>query len=117
MPPTFQFFHQPVARISYSGTGHFTCLHAEAHTTTLLLTSALLHLLANLDVDVEELGDAAVQADGLALVQVTLTVVGGDTLLGAGLGEAEEEDALECVGCAVVWRDRPGLDRGCVRSV
>jgi hypothetical protein len=77
-------------------------LHAEAHTTTLLLTSALLHLLADLDVDIEELGDTAVQADGLALVQVTLAVVGGDTLLGAGLGESagEEEDALESVACS-----------------
>jgi hypothetical protein len=66
-------------------------LHAKAHTTTLLLTSALLHLLANLNVDIEELGDTAVQADGLALVQIALAVVGGDTLLGAGLGEAREE--------------------------
>lgn len=63
-------------------------LHAKAHTTTLLLASTLLHLLADLDVDVEELGDTAVQADRLALVQVALAVVGGDALLGAGLGEA-----------------------------
>lgn len=75
----------PVAGISYPAGP----LHAKAHTTTLLLTSALLHLLANLDVDIEELGDTAVQADRLALVQVALAVVGGDTLLGAGLGEAK----------------------------
>lgn len=90
--------HHAIASVPYLGLGN---LHAEAHTTTLLLTSALLHLLADLDVDIEELGDTAVQADGLALVQVTLAVVGGDTLLGAGLGEAagEEEDRLESVGC------------------
>jgi hypothetical protein len=46
-----------------------------------------LHLLADLDVDVEELGDTAVEADGLALVEVALTVVGGNALAGAGLGE------------------------------
>jgi hypothetical protein len=31
-----------------------------------------LHLLADLDVDVEELGHAAVETDGLALVEVAL---------------------------------------------
>ena len=64
-------------------------LHAES---LLLLSSITLHLLANLDVDVEELGDTAVEADGLALVQVTLAVVDGDTLLGARLGQAMIRD-------------------------
>jgi D-aminopeptidase len=81
-----QSFRHPVAGIV--SRIRLGTLHAKAHTTTLLLTSTLLHLLANLDVDVEELGDTAVQADRLALVQVALAVVGGDALLSAGLGEA-----------------------------
>jgi hypothetical protein len=77
-----QSFRHPVAGIV--SRIRLGTLHAKAHTSTLL------HLLANLDVDVEELGDTAVQADRLALVQVALAVVGGDALLGAGLGEAVE---------------------------
>lgn len=49
--------------------------------------SVALHLLANLDVDVEELADAAVEADGLAFVQVTFTVLVGDAFLRAGFGQ------------------------------
>lgn len=60
--------------------------HSKTH-TTLSAGSIALHLLANLDVDVEELADAAVEADGLALVQVAFAVVVGDAFLGAGLGE------------------------------
>lgn len=66
-------------------------LHAEAHAAAAALRvggSLTLHLLADLDVDVEELGDTAVQADGLALVEVAFTVVDRDTLLSARLGEA-----------------------------
>ena len=51
-----------------------------------------LHLLADLDVDVEELGHAAVEADGLALVEVAFAVIGRNTLLGAGLGQAVMEE-------------------------
>lgn len=65
-------------------------LHAE---TLLLLSGITLHLLADLDVDVEELGDTAVEADGLALVKVTLAVVHGDTLLGAGLVQTINDPA------------------------
>jgi hypothetical protein len=43
-----------------------------------------LHLLADLDVDFEELGDAAVQADGLALVEIGLAVRSIDAFLRAG---------------------------------
>jgi hypothetical protein len=64
-----------------------TSLHAEAH-AALLLSSLTLHLLADLDVDVEELGHAAVETDGFALVQVGFAVVGGDAFLGAGFGKA-----------------------------
>jgi hypothetical protein len=44
------------------------------HASTLLSLRLALHLLANLDVDLEELGYAAVQAHGFALVQIRLTV-------------------------------------------
>lgn len=68
----------------------FPFLHAHAHTAALSVGGSLaLHLLADLDVDVEELGDAAVQADGLALVQVAFAVVDRDAFLGAGFGETE----------------------------
>lgn len=52
-------------------------LHAKATDATAALSvgSLALHLLANLDVDFEELGDAAVQADGFALVQLGFPVV------------------------------------------
>ena len=46
-----------------------------------------MHLLTDLDVHLEELGDASVQANGFAFVQVAFTVVGGYALLRAGLGE------------------------------
>lgn len=54
-----------------------------------------MHLLADLNVDIEELGDTAVQADRLALVQVALAVVSGNALLGAGLGQAVRRCWLE----------------------
>ena len=61
-------------------------LHAKATNTTALSTGSLsLHLLGNLDVDLEELGHAAVEADRFALVQIGFAVAGGDALLGAGL--------------------------------
>jgi hypothetical protein len=61
-------------------------LHAtEAANTALLASGLSLHLLGDLDVDLEELADATVEADGFALVKVTLAVGVGDTLLGAGL--------------------------------
>lgn len=49
-----------------------------------------LHLLADLDVDLEKLGDAAVQTDRLALVKVTLPVVVRNALLSAGLSQTGE---------------------------
>lgn len=67
-------------------------LHAKstAHTATLATGSLSLHLLRHLDVDLEELGDAAVQAYRFALVQVGFTVGWRDALLRAGLDEAVE---------------------------
>ena len=61
-------------------------LHAEAHAATLLVGCVALHLLADFDVDVKELGHTTIQTHGLALVQITFAVVARDTLLGAGLG-------------------------------
>lgn len=46
-----------------------------------------LHLLGHLDVHLEELGDTAVQTDGLALVEFALAVGIGDALLGACVHE------------------------------
>jgi hypothetical protein len=43
-------------------------LHAKSTHTALLSGGLALHLLADLDVDFEEFGDAAVEADGFALV-------------------------------------------------
>jgi len=65
---------------------HEGILHAtEAANTALLAGSLSLHLLRDLDVDLEELANATVEADGLALVEVTLAVGVGNALLGAGL--------------------------------
>lgn len=44
------------------------------HTPTLPILRLALHLLADLNVHLEELGHAAVQAHGLALVEIRLTV-------------------------------------------
>lgn len=64
-------------------------LHSHTH-AALSAGGIALHLLADLDVDVEELADAAVEADGFTLVQVAFAVVIGDTFLGAGFGQAVE---------------------------
>lgn len=77
--------------------------HAHA---ALSVGSLTLHLLADLDVDIEELGDTAVEADGLALVEVTLAVVDGDALAGAGLSEA----AISIISMglrSLISRERP----------
>lgn len=62
-------------------------LHSHTH-AALSAGGIALHLLADLDVDVEELADAAVEADGFTLVQVAFAVVVGDAFLGAGFGQA-----------------------------
>lgn len=77
-------------------------LHAAnllSESTPLLRLRLALHLLRHLDVDLEELAHAAVQAHGLALVQVGFAVLGGDALLGAGVDEpvAKEERKKESV--------------------
>ena len=53
----------------------------------MLVGSLTLHLFADLDVDIKELGDTAVEADRLALVEVTFAVVDRDALLSAGFSE------------------------------
>ena len=60
-------------------------LTKHAATTLLPLHRLTLHLLRNLDVDLEELADAAVEAYGFALVQVGLAVLRGYALLGASV--------------------------------
>jgi hypothetical protein len=66
---------------------HSTTKHAAA--TTLLSLCLALHLLANLDIDLEELGYAAVEADGFALVEVGFAVRCVYAFGCAGFDEAE----------------------------
>lgn len=59
----------------------------------MVLYSSSVHpraLLTHLDVDIKELGNAAVQAHALTLVEVTFPVVGGNALLLARVGDAVE---------------------------
>jgi hypothetical protein len=62
------------------------------HATALLRGGLALHLLRNLDVDFEELAHAAVEADGLALVEVGFAVLRRNALLGAGIDEPGERE-------------------------
>lgn len=57
-------------------------------TTRALLRRLSLHLLADLQIDLEELAHASIEAHALALVEVRFAVFGGDAFLGAGLGES-----------------------------
>ena len=67
--PNFHIHLFNITRLSL----HSTTEHAA--TSTLLSLCLSLHLLANLDVDFEELGYAAVEADGFALVEIGFPVV------------------------------------------
>jgi hypothetical protein len=49
--------------------------------------SLALHLLANLDIDLEELGHTSVQAHGLALVEIGFAVRCVDAFVAAGFEE------------------------------
>ena len=62
------------------------CSHSEHATAATASTSSgiVLHLLADFQVDFEELGDAAVEADGFAFVQLAFAIVGWDAFLRAG---------------------------------
>lgn len=75
-----------------------------------------LHLLANLDIDLEELGYAAVEADGLALVQIGLAVRCVDTFRRAGLEETRNMRVSAGVLLCEWWqrarRVEVGLQRG-----
>jgi hypothetical protein len=60
------------------------------HATTrgaLLRRGLSLHLFRHFDVDLEKLGHATVQTDGLALVQIAFAVLWWDALPGAGVDE------------------------------
>lgn len=59
--------------------------HASSASPSLCLT---LHLLADLDVNLKELGDAAVETDALALVEIGLAVRCIDTFCGARFEES-----------------------------
>lgn len=56
-----------------------------AHSASLPLLRLPLHLLRHLHIDLEELGHAAVEADGLAFVQVGFAVGWRDAFFGAGV--------------------------------
>ena len=73
-------------------------------TTTLLAThslSLLLHNLANLHGRIEELGGAAIEADGFTLVELAFAVISRDTLLLARLLEAKVGLVLRFEVCAL----------------
>ena len=59
---------------------HATCTTGAA----LPLNRFSLHLLRDLHVDLEELGHASIEADGLGLVEIGFAVVGRYTFLQAG---------------------------------
>lgn len=59
--------------------------HTSTTRSALLRRRLSLHLLRHLNIHLKELGHAAVEADGLALVEVGFAVLGRDALLGAGV--------------------------------
>lgn len=73
----------------------------------------ILHLLADLNVYLEEFCHAAIQADGLALVEVTFPVVVGDALVDAGLSQT----AIPGFGSAVAVKSDMKRIMRCVRIV
>lgn len=77
------FVHDPIPFLEKS----IKLKQATASLGAALRLALLLHDLTDLDARVEELGGAAVEADGLALVEFGLAVVGGDALLLAGVLE------------------------------
>ena len=77
----------------------FSLLLSAEHATALLRGGLALHLLRDLDVDLEELTHAAVEANGLALVEVGFAVLRRNALLGAGVDEPVGE------GGSVSWRE------------
>lgn len=64
----------------------FVHLESTTHTGCLLLL-LLLHLLGDFNVHFKVFADASIETDGLALVQVSFTVIGGNALLDAAVGE------------------------------
>ena len=55
--------------------------HTTAAPTGLGASSGILHLFRDLDVDFEEFGDTAVEADALAFAQVGFAIIGRDAFL------------------------------------
>lgn len=53
-----------------------------------LLAAHLLHFLTDLGVDIDKLGNTAIDTDSLALAQISLVVVGGNALFVAGISDS-----------------------------
>lgn len=64
-------------------------LSSDAHTTAPSIRITL-HLLRDLQIDVEKLADASIEADALALVQVAFTVIWWYTLLDTRLCKSKD---------------------------
>lgn len=68
-----------------------------------------MHLLRHLYIDFEELGDAAVEANRLALVKVCFAIGGWNTFLCAGLDEATKDSSVHVYieqGGTTEWQAR-----------
>lgn len=73
----------------------FAVVHLETTThSSCLLLLLLLHLLGDFNVHFEVFADASIEADGFALVQVSFTVIGWNTLLDTAVGKAIDELVL-----------------------
>lgn len=73
----------------------FAVVHLETTThSSCLLLLLLLHLLGDFNVHFEVFADASIEADGFALVQVSFTIIGWNTLLDTAVGKAIDELVL-----------------------
>lgn len=118
---SFSFLRPPFLKLLLKSLFHVVFastifLSTAEHAAALLRGRLALHLLRHLDVNLEELAHAAVQAHGLALVEVGFAVLWGNALLGAGVDEpAKVKVWLEMKGARLqrvseigVWRARLG---------
>jgi len=76
-------FSIPFSVSSTQNTRSFRVLHPHPPTHAPSTRSIRLHLLAHLNIHLEELGYAAVQADRLPLIEVRLAVIGREAFAGA----------------------------------
>lgn len=61
-----------------------------------LLAAHLLHFLTNLGVDIDKLGNTTIDTDSLALTQISLVIVGGNTLFMTGISDSKHVQILRC---------------------